>query len=77
MMARSTAEQYRIHRAAFALALELGCTPREAEAELRRRSAWQHLQETKQRATAQAAPQPVARMAVNPEPAPEPWWKKD
>ena len=35
-MARSTsiAEHYRAHRQAFELALELGCTPKEAEAEL-------------------------------------------
>ncbi|MED5546167.1 MAG: hypothetical protein VYD90_13035 [Pseudomonadota bacterium] len=31
----SLAEQYRAHREAFALALELGCTPREAERLLR------------------------------------------
>lgn len=40
-MARSTsiAEHYRAHRQAFELALELGCTPKEAEAELARRAA--------------------------------------
>ena len=35
----SQAEHYRAHREAFMLAMELGCTPREAEAELRRRRA--------------------------------------
>lgn len=33
-----TAEYCRLHREAFALAQELGCTPREAMAELRRRT---------------------------------------
>jgi len=42
-MARGStlADHYRAHREAFALAQELGCTPREAEAELRRRRAKQ------------------------------------
>lgn len=34
----SLAEQYRAHREAFALAQELGCTPREAEQLLRDRA---------------------------------------
>ena len=33
----SEAERLRAHREAFTLALQLGCTPREAERELRRR----------------------------------------
>lgn len=33
----SEADYYRAHRAAFTLALELGCTPKEAEAVMRRR----------------------------------------
>lgn len=37
--APSLAEYYRAHRAAFLLALELGCTPREAEREMARRQA--------------------------------------
>ena len=36
---QSLAERYRAHGEAFVLALELGCTPREAEAEIRRRQA--------------------------------------
>jgi hypothetical protein len=35
----SLAEYYRAHREAFTLALELKCTPREAEIELKRRAA--------------------------------------
>lgn len=35
----SLAEHYRHHRQAFLLALELGCTPKEAEAEMKRREA--------------------------------------
>jgi len=39
-MARATlADRYRAHREAFVLAQELGCTPKEAEQELRRRAA--------------------------------------
>lgn len=34
----SLAEQYRMHREAFGLALELGCTPRQAEQMLRDRA---------------------------------------
>lgn len=37
MSTPSLAEKYRAHRRAFELALELGCTPREAERVLRRR----------------------------------------
>lgn len=33
----SEAERLRAHREAFTLALQLGCTPREAEREMRRR----------------------------------------
>lgn len=39
MPAASLAEHYRAHRAAFDLALEMGCTPKEAAMELRRRAA--------------------------------------
>ena len=39
MAAPSLAKHYRAHREAFTLALELGITPREAEAEIRKRQA--------------------------------------
>lgn len=61
----SEAERLRAHREAFTLALELGCTPREAEAELRRRK-------TRRRATCGTRvpePAPAATDAV-PHPAP-------
>lgn len=77
MMAHSTAEKYRQHRAAMELSLELGCTPREAADELSRRAAWAHLSETRARLQAKTAPLPAARMAADQEPAPELWWKRD
>jgi len=61
MMARAKpetlAERYRRHRRAFRLALELGCTPKEAELEIERRETrarWQRAQERLQ--TAMAGP---------------------
>jgi hypothetical protein len=36
---RSLAEHYRAHREAFTLALQLKCTPREAELEIKRQAA--------------------------------------
>lgn len=39
MMAHSLAEHYRAHREAFLLAQEMGCTPKEAAAELKNRAA--------------------------------------
>lgn len=56
----SEAERLRAHREAFNLALELGITPREAEAELRRRRAIAHDRESTARLQAKmcAASQP-------------------
>lgn len=45
----SLAERFRAHREAFALALELGCTPAEADAELARRAAKARWQDSTQR----------------------------
>lgn len=56
----SAAEYYRAHREAFALALELGCTPIEAEHELatrRSREQWRAAQQRLDRKTA-ATPAP-------------------
>lgn len=52
---QSDAERYRAHRAAFTLALELGCTPREAADELRRRAAMAREAESKRRMAAKLA----------------------
>ncbi len=80
-MARSIAEHYRHHRAAFLLAQQLGCTPRQAEAELRRRAAWEKLESTQARLRAQAerrAAEIAARMAPEPEPRnDQPWMMRD
>lgn len=50
----SLAEQYRAHREAFALALELGCTPREAERLLRDQA------RVRRRTCGTRAPEPAA-----------------
>lgn len=47
---RSLADRYRAGREAFTLALELGCTPAQARAELDRRQALANLQQTMARA---------------------------
>lgn len=51
----SEAERYRAHREAFCLAMELGCTPREAEARLRRQQAEERLAEARRRFEAREA----------------------
>ena len=43
------AEHYRRHRLAFTLALELGCTPKEAEEELARRESRARWEQTNAR----------------------------
>lgn len=79
--APSLAERYRAHREAFELARELGCTPKEAEAELARRA------DAEQRRKAREEWQrghdrlealrnaPIHR--ADPEPPPQPWWRRD
>ena len=49
----SLAERYRAHNRAFKLALEMGCTPKEAECELERREAHARWQETHAKLVAQ------------------------
>lgn len=58
----SLAEQYRAHRAAMELALATGCTPKEAEIELRRRAKF------RRDACGRHAPQPAADSADDFEP---------
>lgn len=50
--AASLAEHYRAHREAFALAMELGCTPKQAERELQRRRAAAEAREAQRRLAA-------------------------
>lgn len=75
-----SAARIRQHRLAFQLALELGCTPREAEEELRRRAAAQRNQAACARLAAKlAAQQPCISSPVRDadiEPV-QPWWKRD
>jgi len=86
-MARSssTAERLRRHRLAFGLALELGCTPREAEEEMRHREAMERHRKAKARLDARLAV-PLQRLLPDAAPpmiereASEPvqlWWKRD
>ena len=73
---QSLAERYRAHGEAFVLALELGCTPREAEAEIRRRQArlrWLGAEQRRQRkAKAPLLPPVRDERAIS-----EPWMMRD
>lgn len=62
----SEAERLRAHRAAFTLAL--GCTPREAEHELRKRASLARIEEnTRRLAAINAAPAPAGSAPANDE----------
>lgn len=80
MMARpaSEAERTRMRRLAFQLACELGCLPKEAEDELRRREAMARDQAATARLAARVN-RPLPRPFYGPEQeAPQqPWWMKD
>jgi len=71
--ALSQAEKWRAHRAAFTLALQLGCTPREAEAQLRKRQALAAIEEKKGRLAALSAPAPSTSTPL----ADQPWMMRD
>jgi hypothetical protein len=58
---RSLAERYRAHRVAFLLAQELGCTPKEAEHELKRRQARDRWEDSRRRLAAKMAEPPRLR----------------
>ena len=78
----SQAERWRRHREAFELALELGITPREAEAELRARENRAHhaafLARLATRNRAPALPANMANLGAEAtESAPLPYWKRD
>jgi len=72
------AEKMRAHREAFTLALELGCTPREAEKELRRRRAWADHEDLLRRAAAKlAAPAPRATASTTATAPDDRWMMRD
>lgn len=77
----SLAEKYRAHRQAFLLALELGCTPKEAEAEIRRIAEREKLRALRDRREAlrvrMNGPLPRAIAGAEPEPKTEPWMMRD
>lgn len=74
----SLAEYYRHHRRAFTLALELDCTPKEAEAELERREARERWDETERRLQAKmAAPARVCRAGHDQDERASWWWERE
>lgn len=76
----SIAEHYRAHREVFSLAQELGCTPREAQAEMACRAAKARWEETagRLRARMEAAPRARASAPVENDAArAEPWMMRD
>ena len=79
MAAASPAERYRRHREAFTLALQLGCTPREAEAELKRRSTLARIARAKARLAAKLDParMPASICLAEPEGPRRPWYKEE
>ena len=80
MAAQSLAEHYRAHREAFTLALELGITPRAAEAVIRDRQARLRWLAGEQRREARSEA-PVLRQAqderVLSERDPQPWMMRE
>lgn len=75
----SDAEYYRAHRKVFLLAQELGCTPVEAEAEMKRQESHMHYLATQARLEAKMnAPLiPGFRSGHDPEERPTPWYQRD
>ena len=77
------AERCQLHRRAFALALELGITPREAEEKLRHQAAMERHREAARRLAAKMAapvvygPRPAPSDAVDGDERPQPWWTRD
>lgn len=68
----SIADECRRRREAFELAMELGCTPREAADELRRRAAREQEEASKERMAARET-----RRLTPSEPRPQLWYQKD
>lgn len=80
-MAVSTAERLRAHRQVFILAQQLGCTPKEAEIELKARTARAEWEKTRDRLEAKMAAPLRARLGASAEPAddrdPQPWMMRN
>ena len=75
----SEAERLRAHREAFLLAQELGCTPKEAEAEIARIAARERHRARMDRLAAKMAA-PVAATPIHmaePEGPRSPWYKRE
>lgn len=70
----SQAEYYRAHRAAFLLSLELGCTPKEAQAEIDRRASRERCLEAQRRLQAKMDA-PISHR--HEPPADAPWMMRD
>lgn len=71
------AEKWRAHRAAFELALELGCTPKEATREMERIAARERHRASSDRLAAKMAA-PLGRAPESPTAAAdEPWMMRD
>jgi hypothetical protein len=72
------AERYRQHAAAFALAQQLGITPREAEEKLRHDAAMERSREASRRLAAKMAA-PIGTTTTPAEPSERPlfFWQKD
>jgi hypothetical protein len=62
---KSDADYYRAHREAFTLALELGCTPAEAELELATRRSRERWRAAQQRLDRKSSAAPAPRLADN------------
>lgn len=78
-MAQSLAEQFRTARENMELALQLGCTPREAAIERQKRAVGQQWEATRARLEAKMNAPLRPRGATDPEPAQrsEPWMMRD
>jgi len=77
----TTAQRIRRHRLAFELALQLGCTPREAREEIRRRAAAQRRRDALARLATRIGKQPesfnTGLSGTDGAEKPEFWWKRD
>ncbi len=74
----SDAEYYRAHRHVFLLAQELGCTPIEAERELKRRERQACAARLKAKIEAPLVPglaELACRSSHDPDEPREPWWR--
>ncbi len=73
---QTQAEKWRAHREAFLLALELGCTPKEAEREIARIKAREADRAASDRLAAKLAT-PIMPALQQPRDRDEPWMMRD